>query len=763
MMERAKTAPAPEAKSAEHEKPSEAAATTPSAPTKDASAEDRVSDLERRLNLLGDGDAPAASTPAAAATAAASAPAPVVSAAAPTKPQTGKNNPLLKRIQAAQERARQAEQQEKQAQLAAAAEIQRKQHEAEQAKLAAMEEQRIQKAQSALRSVAGRALEDKQKSILAQLEGKSSVEEVEQPTAGVPIMKSMDPLPPSFDSMKFPPPKEMQQQLKHPHIAPPMSGFGSAEMVGHGMNSRKISQQPEQQQQMAAPPSFDFVEHQMMSAPVEVAPPAPTAPAESPSAPPNTMSAEVDYLQGVQPVAPPPFATEQVQQQTMAPPPSFALFEQQQQTTPPTTNTQHNEAVVDDDGVFDYDLDGNPLTPAQREILLNEQRQLYESIMKEKSMNDEAIAFANADAFDQRSSNAAARAMPGGSATTHDVHNRNMDSVGRNVEAGAASDAAAASLAAGGTVSDEAGATDDEATRRASRRLVKIGNNQTVALHGQDRTKKAIKEGTAILVQCINCQNWMQVTDTATLMFCPVCQVVSPVIQQNEVLTKEEAIQLTMDRKLAEKLQAEAYNQQEAGEQGEEASEKGMFAKFFEGIGGAVVDTAESAAGALSSPSTSATAGASAAAAGPQSDTWWNKVSSIVGYGVADGERGEMGVTRPPGASASEFPMERRSTSAAAASSAAASPTHNEERRGLLSPVVVDGNEANLPSGRVAEQKPLFSCVMDSVSSATSAMFTTGEGTQDEYGVDSSSLLVTNAGRGVGDGAGDYSKLPDQE
>ena len=77
--------------------------------------------------------------------------------------------------------------------------------------------------------------------------------------------------------------------------------------------------------------------------------------------------------------------------------------------------------------------------------------------------------------------------------------------------------------------------------------------------------------------------------------------------------------------------------------------------------------------------------------------------------------------------------------------------------------MVVDGNEANLPSARVAEQKPLFSCVMDSVSSATSAMFTAGEGERDAegnmYGVDASSLLVTNAGRGVGD----YAKLPDQE
>jgi len=761
MMERAKTAPAPDA----DEKPAAATtASTSAAPTKDASAEDRVSDLERRLNLLGDAEATATTETA---PAPAAAPAPV--AVAPTKPKdshTGKTNPLLKRIQAAQERARLAEQQEKQAQLAAAAELERKKYEAEQAKVAAIEDQRIQKAQSALRSVAGRALEDKQKSILAQLEGKSTpVAAVEQPTAAVPIMKSLDPLPPSFDSMKFPPPKEMQQQLQHPHLAPPNADFSSHAMVGHGMNSRVLSHAPpeQQQQQAVAPPSFDFVEQQMMSTPVEVPPPAPTAPTESPSAPHVTMNAETDYLQGVQPVAP-PFAPGNAQvQQSMPPPPSFALFEQQQ-----TTNTTQNDeevaaaAAAYDDGVFDYDLDGNPLSPAQREALMDEQRQLYESIMKEKAMNDEAIAIANADAFDLRSSSAAAAAMPGGETTTHAAHARgvdSMDSVGRNVQGSAAADAAnAAALAAGFTVPE----TDEEA-RKANRRLVKIGNNQTVALHGQDRTKKAIKEGTAILVQCMSCQNWMQVTDTATLMFCPVCQVVSPVIQQNEVLTKEEAIQLTMDRKLAEKLQAEAYNQNE-GEQSEErgGSEESVFSRLF-GLG-ATADNADTAAGALSSsPTTSATAGSAA-----PSDSWWNKISSIVSYGVADGDRGEMGVTRPPGAPASEYPAQRRgSPAAASAAGARSSPTRNEETRGLLSPVVVDGNEANLPSGRVAEQKPLFSCVMDSVSSATSAMFTTGEGGRDAegnmYGVDASSLLVTNAGRGVGDGAGDYSKLPDQE
>eukprot|EP00581_Thalassiosira_minuscula_P018359 CAMPEP_0183723136 /NCGR_PEP_ID=MMETSP0737-20130205/14832_1 /TAXON_ID=385413 /ORGANISM="Thalassiosira miniscula, Strain CCMP1093" /LENGTH=761 /DNA_ID=CAMNT_0025953389 /DNA_START=205 /DNA_END=2490 /DNA_ORIENTATION=+ len=758
MMERARTAPAPE--SVHQEKPTEpapSAASTSTAPV-NASAEERVQDLERRLNLLdtGDGGGDAAAAPSTAPTATAAAPAPP---AAPAAAPAAKPNPLLKRIQAAQERARLAEQKEKESKAAAAAELERQKREAEEAAQRAAEQERIAKAQSALRSVAGKALEDKQKDILMQLEGKAppppvaaappaaAADTLPPPpafstlaptlappsqaaaTPGVPIMKTMDPPPPSFDSMKFPPPK-MQQQLP-----------GSEEMIGHGMNSRVLSQpSPPPPQMQQAPPSFDFVEEQLHKD-VPPPPPAPTAPSAPPSAPPIAMPEEREHhLHGIMPVAPPP---QQQQQQDAMAPPSFADFEQQQ--PPPDT------AAVDDDGVFDYDLDGNPLTPEQRQALLDEQRQLYENIMKEKAANDTAIARAQADAFDSRSSNAAAAAMSPG--TSHAARNRAMDSVGRDAAAGAA--AREGEAAAASSEGEEQGPSGE-------RRMVKIGSNQLVALHGQDRTKKAIKEGTAILVQCINCQNWMQVTDTATLMFCPVCQVVSPVIPQKEVMTKEEAIQLTMDRKLAEKLQAEAYAERDA--ENEEEEDEGWLSSFFGGN-----ETSSARPTAASSPSPSAAA-ASAGAAGAQSDSWWDKISSIVSYGVADEgrERGDLGVTRPPGSpqrAQSQYPAQR---SRAGNAPASRSPAHNEERRGLLVNVDGSGNEntANLPSGRVAESKPLFSCMMDSVSNAANAVWSTGgeqDGEGNVHGVDSSSLLITNAGRGVGDGSGDYSQLPDRE
>ena len=70
------------------------------------------------------------------------------------------------------------------------------------------------------------------------------------------------------------------------------------------------------------------------------------------------------------------------------------------------------------------------------------------------------------------------------------------------------------------------------------------------------------------------------------------------------------------------------------------------------------------------------------------------------------------------------------------------------------------------PPGRVAESKPMFSCVADSIYSTGNAMVDAMSliATREEeevHGVDSSSFLsVTNAGR-EGDGAGSYRSVPD--
>jgi hypothetical protein len=49
----------------------------------------------------------------------------------------------------------------------------------------------------------------------------------------------------------------------------------------------------------------------------------------------------------------------------------------------------------------------------------------------------------------------------------------------------------------------------------------------------------------------------MQVADSAKLMYCPCCESVVPVIPQYKVKTQDEAIRITRDRQLAERLQNE--------------------------------------------------------------------------------------------------------------------------------------------------------------------------------------------------------------
>lgn len=784
MSARAKTAPVPPPSSSS----SSLEETSTSAISKQGN---QLQNLERRLkNLEECGSATAATTSADITTVA---PSPQASATATTS--NSNNNPLLKRIQAAQERARLAELKEKAANAACQAAETERQRLREEAAWANEERERIQRAQDKLRSVANRAIEDRQRgttmvqtqqSLLGGGDGilaggggiasiatkKASTDSVaasllaeleQRPTMAIPIMKSLDPPPPSFTSMKFPPPLEMQQQLKqHQHAQPPPQSISEMMMVGHGMNSRVLRETavvtPTLSPPPPPPPSFDFVERQIMynttnNSNITIIEPS------APSISPGTDENDYDLL-GVMPVSYVPSQKQQQQQQEgiLAPPPppfppSFAEFESSQQQfapAPPSNdviNTDNNAktdqdeellTTEDDIDAFKYDENGKLLTHEQRQVMINEQRQLYEQIMNEKAANDTAIAVAKAEEFDLRSSMSATRAMVQHSGSSllsqssqegEDGSTARMGMAGRDINSG-------------GNEEDSSSST----TTTATRRMVQIGNNQMVALHGQERTKKAIKEGTAILVQCINCQNWMQVTESATLMFCPVCQVVSPVVKQTEVVTKEEAIQLTMDRKLAEKLQAE-YNsqgldetvtegQQQQGGSKKSGEDDGYFSRLFGS------STMKYPATTTSIPVTQTEEGADS--------TWWNKLSAIVSYGVTtpptnESVRGELGVTLPPG-----------STTSIATTSSSTSRYNNEETRGLLSPVTVDENDANLPAARIAESRPLFSCLADSVTSATTALWSS---TGSDPELEESLLFTGSNGHEERDAHGDYAQL----
>ena len=73
------------------------------------------------------------------------------------------------------------------------------------------------------------------------------------------------------------------------------------------------------------------------------------------------------------------------------------------------------------------------------------------------------------------------------------------------------------------------------------------------------------------------------------------------------------------------------------------------------------------------------------------------------------------------------------------------------------------GQQNRRRPGCVAEQKPMFSCVVDSISSTENAIteamssYTNVDNDDTVHGVDSSSFLsVTNAERGEGDGSDSY-------
>jgi hypothetical protein len=253
---------------------------------------------------------------------------------------------------------------------------------------------------------------------------------------------------------------------------------------------------------------------------------------------------------------------------------------------------------------------------------------------------------------------------------------------------GSSSSAAAASSSGGGT-------------------CVEIGGGQTVQLHGQEKTKAAIDDGTAKLVLCLNCNNWMQVVGNATLMFCPICSVVTPVVKQDEVMSKEEIYQMEEDRKIAEALQAE-----ENAAAGEDS-------------------------GTRSAPQASS------------SKSWWDTINdAMVSVGMtapAEDPPAHMNVSRPPGSQ--RTPLHSAVTG-----------DEGSERIGLL------GADGGRPAARVEESQPLFSYLVDSVSSTAAAAGTYMMGEDDEeevHGVDTSSFLaVPNAGRDKNEGGGSYFAIP---
>lgn len=460
------------------------------------------------------------------------------------------------------------------------------------------------------------------------------------------------------------------------------------------------------------PPSFDTFTRTTETTPTPTAPP-------------------VDFLSDdtTKPLQPPP-------------PPSFQQFEQTQtpqQNNITTNNTNDNEAL---DDFAALDENGNPMSEEQRLAMMQEQERIMKQIQEEHAANQAAILAAQEE---DRRVNAAAAATD---TSTNNHTNENTDNNTSNID-----------------IDAETTAETAQPTPSSQIQTVQIAPNKRVALHGQDRTRKAISDGTAVLVTCISCQNWMQVTPSATLMFCPICGSVSPVEHQSSVMTKEEAIRLSQDRRMAERLQNEEWKQgNDDEEDGDEAKdsgsgeEDGILASLEKRFRTSIFGGAAAASGAETGVVSQAHARKPPPSSSTTNNGWGSYLSSLVVGGTEDYEdedskprSAEIKVTQGP------IPEPRPLSSF----------SRNElelQEEGEEGGEVHFGDERSslLPAGRVADQKPLFSCVMDTVSNLVGTGAEGSEALPSEvHGIDSTGLLASVDGENsnsasANDGRGNY-------
>ena len=413
---------------------------------------------------------------------------------------------------------------------------------------------------------------------------------------------------------------------------------------------RAKQQQPVQS---TPPPVFDFLDSSPAPPPPPAfdssllpPPPAPTQQYQQQYASPPAFDASVLPPPNVDDSKPPPpmMMTMMEFDPMRAAPPSAPAFEDLMDTMnvmpaavpmmpppvmpmqpPPTSST----TVELDDEALQAILGIEGLTQAEKQEMIDEQVKIMKSIQDSK----QSIQTSAADAFEARSFSAA------------------VGSIGSTTNSTTTS-----TTTAGG-----------------------------MQLHGQERTRAAIKEGTALKVQCPACENWMQVTGTAQLMFCPVCQTVSPV--QGSGLTPQEAEQMAADARLAEQLQKEEYESAERETLQRQQQQRGK-------------------------KKTSATP--PAASATPQPAQGWME---WLGFGTP---------VAPPAAASTSSQREIRTTRS------------TDSTEGLLS----GGNVAKT-------SPHMFACVTDSIGAAVNyatALPQDEEG--NVHGVDASSLLaVTQVGR----------------
>lgn len=337
----------------------------------------------------------------------------------------------------------------------------------------------------------------------------------------------------------------------------------------------------------------------------------------------------------------------------------------------------------------------NALEPAEREAFLEEQRKILEQIETEKSSNEASGAVARAMAFDQRSSNAVAN-------------------VAASYEGGRSSSSS------GGTRSKKSGSSSrknkhsssSSASASSSSRTIDLGGGTgEVAVHGPEKTKQSIEDGTAVIVKCLSCDKWMQVAEAAELMFCPICQVVCPVEKKGAATTADmgAAAQLAADAELAEKLQREEYDG--ANEQLERRSRP--------------------AGSSRSSNSNSRSAQQQEAQSGEDGQSWYDWLTGA----PATETTGPPATRSAPTSGTSS----RSRIGLVSARTGEEARTYNDESVGLMTASGSNGGGG----ARMAEQKSMFSCVADSINTAATQMYTMpADDEGNVHGVSSEGLLA---------------------
>lgn len=235
---------------------------------------------------------------------------------------------------------------------------------------------------------------------------------------------------------------------------------------------------------------------------------------------------------------------------------------------------------------------------------------------------------------------------------------------------------------------------------------INIGTNTKVTLRGDEQTKAAIEAGTAMIVQCLVCRNWMQVANTATLMFCPSCSTISRAEPQNQVTTIEEARLLMAhkrkkDRQEEKERKLKAYKEMSWGQY-----VKSFFAKTESTTSSYPAETRDRTEESYRSRSST------------DAVTQQQILESVQMYG------GNTSIQEDE----EERPMQR------------------------LLPVQTYPSVENTAPAQIAERKPVYSCLTEITKSLSKFPGSQGQNNDDIDGVDSSALLsVTRVGRNRSD------------